>query len=41
MKKILKYIMIIIVVIGIIIIAINLYVKISTKNHIIKDYSNR
>ena len=40
MKKILKYIMIIIVVIGIIIFTINLYVKISTKNYIIKDYSN-
>ena len=39
MKKILKYIMIIMVVIGIIIFTINLYVKISTKNHIIKDYS--
>ena len=40
MKKILKYIMIIMVVIGIIIIAINLYVKISTKKHIISDYFN-
>ena len=40
MKKILKYIMIIIAVIGIIILAINLYVKISTKKQIIKDYSN-
>ena len=40
MKKILKYIMIIMVVIGIIIFAINLYVKISTKKQIIKDYSN-
>ena len=40
MKKILKYIIIIIVVIGIIIFAINLYVKISTKKQIIKDYSN-
>ena len=40
MKKILKYIMIIIMVIGIIIIAINLYVKMSTKKQIISDYSN-
>ena len=40
MKKILKYIMIIMVVIGIIIFAINLYVKISTKKQIISDYSN-
>ena len=39
MKKMLKYIMISIVVIGIIILAINLYVKISTKNYIISDYS--
>ena len=40
MNKILKYIMIIITVIVIIIFTTNLYVKISTENHIIKDYSN-
>ena len=42
MKKVLKYVIITIVMIGIIVLAINLYVRISTKNKIINEneYSN-
>lgn len=42
MKKVLKYVIITIVMIGIIVLAINLYVRISTKNQIINEneYSN-
>ena len=37
MKKLLKYVIIVIIVIAIMVLGINLYVRISTKNQIIKE----